>query len=180
MNATLIDRIESNSERGAAALFGASIGYAVYTGLAAYEIGQTSIYAAAAAVAAALLTAEVLKRVARAEAHFSVPVFGLRECDAFDDGDELLLTHELHDELLLTEADRLTPSSKVLELDQVLAEIGPDARVVRLFDRNAMPTPGALKSRIDHHLGEGSAPAAPSDAAQALSDALAELKRSLH
>jgi hypothetical protein len=42
-----------------------------------------------------------------------------------------------------------------------------------------MPTPGELKSRIDDRLGEGSAAAAPSDAAQALSDALAELKRSL-
>jgi hypothetical protein len=64
-------------------------------------------------------------------------------------------------------------------LDDILAEIGPEARVVRLFDRKAMPTPGQLKSRIDDHIGQAPPRAAPSDASQALSEALAELRRSL-
>jgi hypothetical protein len=82
---------------------------------------------------------------------------------------------------VLTEADRL--NSRVhgdpLVLDDILAKIGPDARVVRLFDRKAMPTPGQLKSRIDNHLGQASSPSSQPDAAKALSDALAELRRSL-
>jgi hypothetical protein len=118
--------------------------------------------------------------VARGQSRFRVPVFDLREFDTSETG-ELLLTDKVDGELLLTEADRLAPSASVdpLLLDDVLREIGPDARVVRLFDRKAMPTPGELKSRIDDHVGQASATAAPVDASQALSDALAELRRSL-
>jgi hypothetical protein len=46
-----------------------------------------------------------------------------------------------------------------------------------LFDRKAMPTPGQLQSRIDRHLGHRQS--TPEDASQALSEALAELRRSL-
>jgi hypothetical protein len=42
-----------------------------------------------------------------------------------------------------------------------------------------MPTPGQLKSRIDRHRSQAAAPAGAPDASQALSDALAELRRSL-
>jgi len=49
----------------------------------------------------------------------------------------------------------------------------------------ASPTPGQLQSRISDHLRDGAPPfappnaATPSDASQALSAALAELRRSL-
>ena len=61
-------------------------------------------------------------------------------------------------------------------LDDILAELGPDSRVVRLFDRSAMPTPGQLQSRIDAHQSRSTA---PNDASQQLSEALAQLRRSL-
>jgi hypothetical protein len=110
--------------------------------------------------------------------------------------EELLLTDRVAsgDELLLTDSDRVDAGAKAadqgpLDLDDILAELGPEARVVRLFDRKAMPTPapthGQLQSRIADHLGDGApqfAPSntpAPSDASQALSAALAELRRSL-
>lgn len=86
------------------------------------------------------------------------------------------------EELLLTDADRLPPegSSPELLLDDVLAQLGPDSRVVRLFDRAAMPTPGELRARIDRHLGSADPRPAPhADASQALHEALAELRRSL-
>jgi hypothetical protein len=51
--------------------------------------------------------------------------------------------------------------------------------VVRLFDPAAMPTPGELKGRIDDRLDEMPDAARSADAAQALHDALAELRRSL-
>ena len=66
-----------------------------------------------------------------------------------------------------------------LELDDVLAEVGPGARVVRLFDVNAMPTPGELRQRIDRHLGREAPPAASPDASQALIEALTQLRQSL-
>jgi hypothetical protein len=108
--------------------------------------------------------------------------------------EELLLTDQLApEELLLTDADRLGFAGQApLVLDDILAEIGPDARVVRLFDRKAMAapalTPGQLQSRIADHLADGAPPANPShgsvasnrsDDSQALSAALAELRRSL-
>jgi hypothetical protein len=65
-----------------------------------------------------------------------------------------------------------------LLLDDVLAELGPDSRVVNLFDPEAMPTPGQLKSRIDRHIGPGEF-AQSADAGQALHEALAELRRSM-
>lgn len=106
--------------------------------------------------------------------------------------DELLLTDADRlqplesddlDELLLTDSDRLHPIGREapdeLVLEDILAELGPESRVVRLFDPSAMPTPAQLNARIERHLGEESAPIAPPDASQALYDALAELRRSL-
>ena len=186
MEANLIDRIETGAERGAAALFGGAVAYAAYEWLGGFAFQpQRMAYAAAAGIAALLLCSLALKSLSRGPSKVRIPVFDLRE---FDEAlpDELLLTDELNGELLLTErveliltdADRLEPDN-VLVLDQVRAEITGESRVVRLFDRDAMPTPGELKSRIDGHLGQGSAANAPVDASQALSDALAELKRSL-
>jgi hypothetical protein len=106
--------------------------------------------------------------------------------------DELLLTdadrlHPLEShglsELLLTASDRLHPGERdapdELVLEDILAELGPESRVVRLFDPSAMPTPGQVNARIKRHLGQETAPNSPPDASQALYDALAELRRSL-
>jgi hypothetical protein len=65
-----------------------------------------------------------------------------------------------------------------LLLDDILAELSPDARVVRLFDAAQVPTAGELHANIDRHLRANSRDEPP-DAAQALSDALRDLRRSL-
>src|SRR5687767_14796005 len=85
-------------------------------------------------------------------------------------------------ELVLTDGDRLqipAADQEALVLDDILAQIGPDSRVVRLFDREAMPAPRELKERIDRHLGKTADGLAPVDASAALHHALAELRRSL-
>jgi len=204
MDARLINRIETNVERGASALFAGAVGFAAYMALCAW-VDQSEVAACtvAAVAIAYLLSSRALFAIANRKPRLAVPVFDLREFDSSEDG-ELLLTETVRDELLLTEADRfddelvltdaerlggelvLTEADRVepaasgepLVLDDILAELGPDARVVRLFDRKGMPTPGQLQSRIDSHLAQGS-PAGASDASQALSDALAELRRSL-
>ena len=181
MDAALIDRIETNVERAASGLFAAAAGYATYVGMTEFAPQpERSFCAAAAVIIAHLLCSRALNAVARSEPRFEVPDFDFGEMGP---ADELLLTDadRLSDELVLTDEDRLVaqaPGEDLLLLDDVLAELGPDARVVRLFDRKAMPTPGQLKSRIDNHLGR-ELPAAQSDASQALSDALDELRRSL-
>lgn len=71
-----------------------------------------------------------------------------------------------------------------LLLDDMIAPVADDSRVVRLFA--PMPTAGQLKDRIDRHLagqpaaaGVASTPIATPDASEALHLALAELRRSL-
>jgi hypothetical protein len=192
MDAKLIERIETSAERSAAALFGGAVGYAAFEWLGGFAFEpQRALYAAAAGVAAFVFCSLAFKAASRSQSKLQVPVFDLREFDQFGP-DELLLTDKSDGELLLTElaeliltdADRIQPiaspqSEDGLVLDNVRAEIMADSRVVRLFDRDAMPTPGELKSRVDNYLEQGSAATDPVDASQALSDALAELKRSL-
>jgi hypothetical protein len=82
-------------------------------------------------------------------------------------------------ELLLTERlEPDAPDDDELVLDDILAALGPQSRVVRLFDPAAMPTPGQLNQRIERHLVKDDT-AAPADASHALHEALAELRRSL-
>lgn len=98
--------------------------------------------------------------------------------------DEALLLDEPDatlDELLLDQPLVETETQAVAELllDDALPPPAPDSRVVQLFADGRMPTAGQLKRRIDRHLADGGPRSAPSDASDVLSDALAELRRSL-
>jgi hypothetical protein len=186
MNARVVGRIETGVERVASALFAGAVAFASYTVLR-NVLGQPQlgIIAAVAAGVAFLLSSLVIRGAPARKPSFRAATFDLPEFQPFET-DELVLSHEeriASDELVLTAADRLDPAplanqSEPLLLDDVLAEIGPDSRVVRLFDRKAMPTPGQLQSRIEDHLHHRGSISAP-DASQALSEALAELRRSL-
>ena len=74
-----------------------------------------------------------------------------------------------------TAAIELEPEPEALLLDDILASMGPDSRVVRLFAPDQMPTAGQLQERIDRHIGGMS----DADAADALHQALAEIRKSL-
>jgi hypothetical protein len=185
MNAATIEHIEGTMDRAAAALFAAAVAYATFAALRwSLPALQVSGFAGLAAVGAFLLCSRVMTLARRATRSLPVPIFDLRELEPFG-ADELLLTESdiVAGELLLTEADRVRDELLLTEADRVLPADQPvpvsDSRVVQLFDRVAMPTPGELKSRVDNHLAEGSARPAPSDASQALAAALAELRRSL-
>lgn len=187
MDAGQIDRIETGAERLASITFGAAAGYAIYAGFhSLVSLPELAVCAAAAAIVAHLLCTRALSAFASRGPQFKVRAFDVREIEALEPTGELLLTERVADELVLTDDDRVGPAEelvlgdedRLLVLDDVLAEIGPESRVVRLFDRKSMPTAGQLKTKIDDHLRNGSAAAQP-DASQALSDALAELRRSL-
>jgi hypothetical protein len=175
------ERVEAAVDHVAAAVLGAAVAYAVYRLVGARV--QPQQLAAATAIGATLayvLTATALRNVQAQRPRFEVPVFRMADLELVED-EELLLTEQV--ELVLTDADRLRPAhlptAEELLLDDILAELGPQSRVVRLFDPAAMPTPGQLKSRIEQHL-HGGTPGSPSpDASKALYDALAELRRSL-
>lgn len=162
--------IERNVDRGASALFAGAAGYAVYTALAWHSAQRLAAAEAAAAVAAAYwLCLRTLNAVQAEARRLPVSVFDVRQIEEIEP-----------EELLLTEVREQPPqpAEDPLVLDDILAELQPDSRVVRLFDPVAMPTPGQISARIDRHLATDSA-SASADASQALHDALAELRRSL-
>jgi len=168
MDAALATRIERNVDWAASTLFAAACGFAAFHWFAA-SVGGVTLLAQSSAVAVFALAVgqRTLGLVPREQPSLPVPIFDLRCLDV-----------EPLAELLLT--DRLD-AEEPLELIDVLADVEPDARVVRLFDPAAMPTAGQLNQRIETHLGSAAATQSrvSADASQALHDALDELRRSL-
>lgn len=172
------ERIEVGIETLAATVFAAAVGFGVGSLLRdLLGLPQANAIALASVVAAYIPCIRLLDAVGAGPRAHRLPHFAVAALEPVQ-----------LEELLLTEADRLEPAwsaaEEPLELDDILASIGPDSRVVRLFDPKAMPTAGQLKARIDRHLDHGNSPAAlrpaaSPDASQALFDALAELRRSL-
>jgi hypothetical protein len=173
MKAERARRIEKNIQRAASAAFAGAVGYAAYNWLGGFAI-QPQLGAETGGVAAFayLASSRALNAVRPRGGHAPVPVFDLRSIDLDEQA-----------ELILGDEDRYKPAQEAaaepLELDDILAEIGQDSRVVRLFDPAAMPTPGELKSRIDHHLDAQSTESQSAEAAQALHEALAQLRRNV-
>lgn len=144
----------------AAAIFAAAVAFAVPTLAPGFDPATPL-----AAAAAFLLAYAGLRHVPKDERNYALPAIRpapierVREVQA-----------ETRDELLLH--DRL-------------ASVDPDARVVRLFDPSRMAgasSPGSSKAgaSIGKQRHSSRSIPAPPDASQALSNALAELRRSLH
>ncbi len=164
MDALRIVRVETAVDAVAAAIFAAATGYAA--ALLLPSAGAAAV-SAALAFAVALLA---LRAVPSVRPRFALASFELQP---------ILL--EGPEELILTDSDRIDPAraaSEELVLDDILGELAPDARVVRLFDPAGMPTPGQLQGSIERHLG-GARRTAPADASHELLQALADLRRSL-
>jgi len=171
MHVTPVMTIEKNVDRAASALFAAACAYAAYGRLVTHVVRPlVAAEVAALAALAYLLSAVALGAVRPKPRRLRVAAFDVREID-LEELPELLLTERY-------EAPEPKPEEPLL-LDDILAELEPDSRVVRLFDPASMPTPGQLKSRIDHHLDHEASLGQNSEAVQALHDALAELRRSL-
>jgi len=165
MEARHVQRLESAVDGIAAAVLAVAAGYC---GLAT---GLPPVAAAATAVLILLAGWKVLGAVAAGSPTFLLPAFDPAPLPAAEPAEELVLTDsDRLDHPQVADADELV-------LDDVLARLEDFSRVVRLFDRSAMPTPGELKSRIDRHLETPAS--APPDASQALHDALSQLRRTL-
>ena len=167
MRATGIQKTEWLVDATAAILFAGAVGYALVA-----TVGVTTPTAGGSALAF-LASLRVLRSIAPDPSGFELPQFEVQQ-PIFEPLDELILSDS--DRL-----DRQSPAerSEELVLDDILEQLGPDSRVVRLFDREAMPTAAQLKARIDRHLGTGGRRAPAPDASADLYDALAELRQSL-
>lgn len=136
------DRAELTVDVAAAAIFAAAVGFALWA--TALGVGTVAV-----ATAATFLAAQSgLRRISPGERTFALPAFPLGPIEPIEAQGE---------------------AAEELILEDELIEVGPHARVVRLF--------GSGQSR--HHPSNHSKPAPP-DASQALSEALAELRRSMH
>ena len=98
--------------------------------------------------------------------------------------DELLLDQPVaaEDDILLLDQPLLEQAAAAvaeLLLDDPLPMAEPGSRVVQLFADGRMPSAGQLLNRIDRHLGDNGKKLPTADASDALSEALAELRRSL-
>jgi hypothetical protein len=173
MRGETAEKIEQATMTSAAAVFAAAIGFAAFSSLATVVPGLavTALVMGAGAVAY-LLCRAALARVGSNEPQFLLPEFD--PCAVKSEPPDVL---ELAEAEILQSVPPTAAEDGALELDDILHELAPDARVVRLFDPAKMPTPAELKSRIDRHLkaGSNSSP----DASQALVEALTELRRSL-
>jgi hypothetical protein len=175
MQAGSIARIEKSVDVAAAGLFALACGYAAHTWFsAAAALSVAAVETAAATAVAFLLAYRGLRGVSPEAPKLSVRIFDVREVEPFEEP-ELLLTDRLEPPAPPVADDQ----DQALLLDDILAELGPDSRVVRLFDPAAMPSAGELKSRIDRHLDRDCTEARTADAAQTLHEALAELRRSI-
>ena len=184
MNAATIDRIHSNVEQAATVLFAGAVAFAASAGLRpVLPPLQLAVCACGAALIAYFACNKAMGVATRRSSELPLSIFNVRDLEPFE-SDELVLTQadRITQELVLTDADRLqgkhSAEQEPLLLDDPLPEPESDSRVVQLSERKAMPTPGQLQSRIDDHLA-GASPRGQSDASQALAAALAELRRSL-
>lgn len=181
MSGERTQQIETVVDRAAAMLFATAVAFVAYR-LSNLPTVTASFLALGAVAAAYLACMQVLRAVHPERSRFVLAEFGVVEIPEPEPELEELMLTELT-ELVLTDADRVGSnwerSNDELVLDDILAEIGPGARVVRLFDPAGMPTPGQLKSRIDKHLNGSSRSSPAPDDSRALHEALAELRRSL-
>jgi hypothetical protein len=182
------ERIEAAVDHLAAAALGGAVAYALFRLLGGrLALAQLAGAAAIGGVLTYLVMVRMLQSVQANRQSFDFPVFRMADLELAE-ADELLLTEQVEllltdqVELVLTDADRLKPRrtpEEELVLNDILAKLEPDSRVVRLFDPAATPTPGQLQSRIDRYLSEGTPGSPGLDASAALYEALAELRRSL-
>jgi hypothetical protein len=171
MQAASVTRIEKNVDRAASALFALACGYAAFVWFRATASRPVAEAESAAAAAASFwISASLLKAVRPRSRKLPVPVFDVRDVEPMDANGEGVTMQPQS-----AQAER---AEEALLLDDILAELGPESRVVRLFDPAAMPTPGQLQSRIERHLDRHPSAEQSSEATQALHDALAELRRS--
>lgn len=157
MDEPRIEAVELTILGLAAAIFAGAIAFALQ--MAGFD---APIVAGSAAGTSGILFVG-LRALPRGSGRFALPAFSVPGW-----------TEAAGGELQLAEADIVGVAE--LLLDEPVGH-ARESRVVALFGGSPLPTPGEMRAAIDRHLQGG--PHSVPDAAQALSDALAELRRSL-
>lgn len=165
MSGAQAKKIETGAAAIAAIALGCAVGFAVLELLEPRAaLPLRSAVASCGGAATCLIGWLLLARLGSPASDYRVAFFELSMLEPASTEGPLELT-EVHQSPLI--------------LDDVLHAVGPEARVVRLFDSSAMPSSAELKARVDRYLGQGASWAKSPDASQALVDALTELRRSL-
>ena len=146
----------------------AAIALAAASGFASFALLGGPASTLAASIVTGLAAWLGLQRIEAAPMTHHLPHFLPASAEFADPADELVLTEEM----------AIVAANELL-LDDILEELGPESRVVRLFARPAPPTAGELSDSIDRHLNAGPDRFQAPDASDALLNALADLRRSL-
>jgi hypothetical protein len=150
----------------AAATLGGAVAFAVL------QIAAPTV-ALSAALSAFAVSCRILRAIAAGSPDFTLPAFEVRDYpQAGEEEDELLLTADM---AVIAEA---SPEADELLLDEVVVAIEADQRVVQLFPPPEVLTVHQLRNAIDQHL-QSRETKVVADASSELSDAIAELRRSL-
>lgn len=158
-------------ELAPAALLNFAVAFAVASVLRQAGFGEIAGPASVASGIAAFLTAWLLlRRVGIGHSRFALPEFDQAEVER--------QVQELPEAAPVETVDEQWDADELL-LDDIIGSIGPDSRVVRLFDPRSLPTAGELQERIDRHLETAPARLQAPDATQELHEALAALRQSL-
>lgn len=189
MQSAAVIRIEKTLDRMASALFASACGFAAklwFAGELDTPVLWPVLWAATAAAAALayLLSTRALGSVRPEAPRLRVPIFHVSEVEPMDQQEafpEDLREPQGPAELLLTDRaeDRPRAGEEPLLLDDILAGLEPNSRVVRLFDPSAMPAHKEPGSSTGGPFETEASKAQTRDAAKALHDALDELRRSL-
>jgi hypothetical protein len=158
-----------------AAIFGGAVAFASATYLAQPQISASPLAAGAAALGGVWLA---LNKFGSPRQQFAISEFEQTPIET-----EMSALGELLEqadvvgivEQLGAFGEQSGPAEELV-LDDVLASVESDSRVVRLFEPN--DTAGEMHARIEDHL-RSSPRQTPPDATQELHDALAALRRSL-
>ena len=157
-----------------AVIFGSAVGFATSTFLAQPLVETTPIAAGAAAFGGAWLT---LSKFGSSKHRFPLPEFEQAEPEYEPSAlHELLEQADVAGIVEQLGASFAEAPTEELVLDDVLAAVESDSRVVRLFEPT--DTAGEMHARIEDHLRSTPRHSQP-DATQELHDALAALRRSL-
>jgi hypothetical protein len=157
------DSVERAADVAASACLAAAAGFAV-SGLAP-AAGPVAWFAAAAAFT---IVHHGLRQVGDGERQYPLPAFSP---PAFPP--------PVLSQAPIAPVEEARPEAGELLLDDRLAAAGPDARVVRLFDPRRMAGAGDTGARAVRRHQAGRPAPASRDASRELSQALAELRRSL-
>lgn len=166
-----------------AAVLNFAVSFALGSVLRSAEVQHSAQISVAAGCLVFLLAWRLLRMAGGSSDSFSLPAFEaplpeIEEVGEHGSEEDLPSATVIQGQFASAAVEQQFADDELL-LDDILEELSPDARVVRLFDPAAMPTAGELRDRIDDHLRSARPRLKQPDATEELNEAIRALRQSL-